>query len=64
MAGTLQISSIQLDSDNNFSIISNTGVTYVTANNSGLLGSSIANTSITDDKLASPVIHPLLFTGS
>jgi hypothetical protein len=37
MAGSITISSIILDSDNNFSIRSNTGATLFSANNSGLV---------------------------
>jgi len=54
MAGSIVISSIQLDSDNNFSILSNTGATLVSANGSGLnVSSSLSTNSITSDKIVS-----------
>ena len=45
MAGSITVSSITLDSDNNFRILSNTGATLVSANGSGIV-SGIQNTAI------------------
>jgi hypothetical protein len=54
MAGTIVISSIQLDSGNDFTIVSNTGTTLVSANGSGLnVSTSLASNSITSDKIVS-----------
>lgn len=54
MAGSIVISSIQLDVDNNFSILSNTGTTLLSANASGLnVTSSFADNSISSDKIVS-----------
>ena len=59
MAGSITISSITLDSDNNFSIRSNTGATIFSANGSGIV-SGVQNTSIvgviTGTQLASNTI--------
>jgi hypothetical protein len=46
MAGSITVSSITLDSDNNFSIKSNTGATLFSANGSGIV-SGVQNTAIT-----------------
>lgn len=54
MAGTISISSITLDSDNNFSIKSNTGATILSANGTGLI-TGIADSSITSSKLTSNI---------
>jgi len=45
MAGSITVSSITLDSDNNFSIRSNTGATLFSANGSGIV-SGVQNTAI------------------
>jgi hypothetical protein len=45
MAGSITVSSITLDSDNNFSIKSNTGATLFSANGSGII-SGVQNTAI------------------
>ena len=53
MAGTIVISTIQLDSGNDFTIVSNTGTTLVSANASGINAAvSIADGTITANKLA------------
>lgn len=55
MAGSITISSITLDSDNNFSIKSNTGATLFSSNGAGInVAASIPTSSITNDKLATP----------
>jgi hypothetical protein len=68
MAGTIVISTIQLDSGNDFTIVSNTGTTLVSANGSGINAAvSIADGTITQAKLGPDIdlgINPLLFTGS
>ena len=52
MAGSITISSITLDSDNNFSIKSNTGATLFFANTTGIdVANSFASSSITSDKI-------------
>ena len=54
MAGSITVSSITLDSDNNFSIKSNTGATLFFANTSGIdVANSIGATAITNDKILS-----------
>ncbi len=54
MAGSITISSITLDSDNNFSIKSNTGATLFFANTSGVdVANSLPSSSITSDKIVS-----------
>jgi hypothetical protein len=54
MAGSITISSITLDSDNNFSIKSNTGATLFFANTSGVdVANSLPSSSITSDKILS-----------
>ena len=54
MAGSITVSSITLDSDNNFSIKSNTGATLFFANTSGVdVANSIGATAITNDKILS-----------
>jgi len=54
MAGSITVSSITLDSDNNFSIKSNTGATLFFANTSGVdVANSIGATAITSDKILS-----------
>ena len=54
MAGSIIVSSITLDSDNNFSIKSNTGATLFFANTSGIdIANSIGATAITNDKILS-----------
>ena len=54
MAGSITVSSITLDSDNNFSILSNTGATIFFANTSGVdVANSIGATAITNDKILS-----------
>ena len=54
MAGSITVSSITLDSDNNFSIKSNTGATLFFANTSGIdIANSIGATAITNDKILS-----------
>jgi hypothetical protein len=57
MAGSITVSSITLDSDNNFSIKSNTGATLFFANTSGVdIANSIGATAITNDKILSIAI--------
>jgi hypothetical protein len=52
MAGSITVSSITLDSDNNFSIKSNTGATLFFANTTGIdVANSFASSSITSDKI-------------
>ena len=52
MAGSIIVSSITLDSDNNFSIKSNTGATLFFANTTGIdVANSFASSSITSDKI-------------
>jgi len=52
MAGSITVSSITLDSDNNFSIKSNTGATLFFANTTGVdVANSFASSSITSDKI-------------
>ena len=52
MAGSIIVSSITLDSDNNFSIKSNTGATLFFANTTGIdVANSIGATAITNDKI-------------
>ena len=54
MAGSIIVSSITLDSDNNFSIKSNTGATLFFANTTGIdIANSIGATAITNDKILS-----------
>jgi len=54
MAGSITVSSITLDSDNNFSIKSNTGATLFFANTSGVdVANSLPSSSITNDKIVS-----------
>jgi hypothetical protein len=54
MAGSITVSSITLDSDNNFSIKSNTGATLFFANTTGIdVANSIGATAITSDKILS-----------
>jgi hypothetical protein len=54
MAGSITVSSITLDSDNNFSIKSNTGATLFFANTTGIdIANSIGATAITNDKILS-----------
>jgi hypothetical protein len=54
MAGSITVSSITLDSDNNFSIKSNTGATLFFANTTGIdVANSIGATAITNDKILS-----------
>jgi len=54
MAGSITVSSITLDSDNNFSIKSNTGATLFFANTSGVdVANSIGATAITSDNILS-----------
>jgi hypothetical protein len=54
MAGSITVSSITLDSDNNFSIRSNTGATLFFANTTGIdVANSIGATAITNDKILS-----------
>ena len=54
MAGSITVSSITLDSDNNFSIKSNTGATLFFANTTGIdIANSIGATAITSDKILS-----------
>ena len=54
MAGSIIVSSITLDSDNNFSIKSNTGATLFFANTTGIdVANSIGATAITNDKILS-----------
>ena len=54
MAGSITISSITLDSDNNFSIKSNTGATLFFANTTGIdVANSLPSSSITNDKIVS-----------
>jgi hypothetical protein len=51
MAGSITVSSITLDSYNNFSILSNTGATLVSDKGSGLL-TGVANTSLSNKSIA------------
>ena len=54
MAGSITVSSITLDSDNNFSIKSNTGATLFFANTTGIdVANSLPSSSITNDKIVS-----------
>ena len=54
MAGSITVSSITLDSDNNFSILSNTGATLFFANTSGVdIANSIGATAIYSQTTAS-----------
>jgi hypothetical protein len=55
MAGSITVSSITLDSDNNFSILSNTGAVLVSANGSGLL-TGVANTSLSNKTITNPTV--------
>jgi hypothetical protein len=52
MAGSITVSSITLDSDNTFSIRSNTGATILSANGTGLI-TGIANSAVTSSMIAS-----------
>jgi hypothetical protein len=52
MAGSITVSSITLDSDNTFRILSNTGATLVSANGTGIV-SGIANNAVTSSMIAS-----------
>jgi hypothetical protein len=61
MAGSITVSSITLDSDNNFSIRSNTGATILSANGNGLItgiasGSAITNAQLTTPTISSPTV--------
>jgi hypothetical protein len=61
MAGSITVSSITLDSDNNFSIKSNTGATILSANGTGLItgiasGSAITNAQLTTPTISSPTV--------
>jgi len=55
MAGSITVSSITLDSDNNFSILSNTGATLVSANGTGLI-TGVANTSLSNKTITNPTV--------
>ena len=56
MAGSITISSITLDSDNNFSIKSNTGATILSANGTGLITGIASGSSITNAQLTTPTV--------
>jgi len=56
MAGSITVSSITLDSDNNFSIRSNTGATILSANGTGLITGIASGSSITNAQLTTPTI--------
>lgn len=61
MAGSITVSSITLDSDNNFSIKSNTGATILSANGTGLItgianGASIVSAQLTTPTISSPIV--------
>ena len=66
MAGSITVSSITLDSDNNFSILSNTGATLFSANGSGIV-SGVQNTAIsgviTNSQLAGLITGNKIATG-
>jgi hypothetical protein len=63
MAGSITVSSITLDSDNNFSILSNTGATLFSANGSGIV-SGIADGTITNAKLAGSITGDKIALGT
>jgi hypothetical protein len=56
MAGSITVSSITLDSDNNFSIRSNTGATILSANGTGLITGIASGSSITNAQLTTPTV--------
>jgi hypothetical protein len=56
MAGSITVSSITLDSDNNFSIRSNTGATILSANGTGLITGIASGSAITNAQLTSPTV--------
>ena len=56
MAGSITISSIILDSDNNFSIRSNTGATILSANGTGLITGIASGSAITNAQLTTPTV--------
>ena len=56
MAGSITISSITLDSDNNFSIKSNTGSTILSANGTGLITGIANGSTIISAQLTTPTI--------
>jgi len=56
MAGSITVSSITLDSDNNFSIKSNTGATILSANGTGLITGIASGSAITNAQLATPTV--------
>jgi len=56
MAGSITVSSITLDSDNNFSILSNTGATILSANGTGLITGIASGSAITNAQLTTPTV--------
>jgi hypothetical protein len=56
MAGSITVSSITLDSDNNFSIKSNTGATILSANGTGLITGIANGASIVSAQLTTPTV--------
>jgi hypothetical protein len=56
MAGSITVSSITLDSDNNFSIRSNTGTTILSANGTGLITGIANGASIVSAQLTTPTV--------
>jgi hypothetical protein len=56
MAGSITVSSITLDSDNNFSIKSNTGATILSANGTGLITGIASGSAITNAQLTTPTV--------
>ena len=56
MAGSITVSSITLDSDNNFSIRSNTGATILSANGTGLITGIANGASIVSAQLTTPTV--------
>jgi len=56
MAGSITVSSITLDSDNNFSIRSNTGATILSANGTGLITGIASGSAITNAQLTTPTV--------
>jgi hypothetical protein len=55
MAGSITVSSITLDADNNFSIRSNTGATLFSLDGTGVI-SGVANTALSNKSIANPTI--------